>query len=96
MNKNEIEVHSSMVLDDADGIECDTDVTFTVRIDHYTCVKGDSTTWDSDADYYGYEEIDFTVVACHECETDKPVFPFVVSKKDEKKIKEAISEYYQE
>ena len=57
-----IEVCTSMLLVDNDGVEYDEDVILMVEVVDYTAVKGSySYNAPSDVDYYGYEEIDFNV-----------------------------------
>lgn len=59
---NTVEVCTSMLRTDAAG-EYDEDVVLVVSIDYYNYVKGSySYNAPSDLDYYGYEEIDYTVV----------------------------------
>lgn len=41
-----------------------------VEITSLTVVKGNSSTWDSDLDYYGYREMEFEVVAGTEFDED--------------------------
>lgn len=45
--------------DDLTGFEYDVEV----EVTHWLNVKGDSNTWDSDWDYYGYTELDFEIVS---------------------------------
>lgn len=42
----------------------------TVEVHSVTDVKGDSSTWDSDFDFYGYREIEFDVVSGTETDED--------------------------
>lgn len=39
--------------------ETNEDIDCIVQVLHYLKVKGDPYTWDSDLDYYGYEEIEY-------------------------------------
>jgi hypothetical protein len=50
-----------MVRLDEEG-EYDEEVVLVVRVDYYLNVKGDSSTWASDMDFYGYEEMDYTII----------------------------------
>jgi hypothetical protein len=50
---------SIYLYDDLTGFEYDVEV----EVTHWLNVKGDSSTWDSDWDYYGYTELDFDIVS---------------------------------
>ena len=49
---------------------CIEQYTLEVEITSMTVVKGDSSTWDSGWDYYGYREMEFEVVAGTEFDED--------------------------
>jgi hypothetical protein len=87
-----------MVLPDKDGIECDTDVVLLVRIDGYQCVKGShSRNAPSDMDYYGYEEIDYTIVKAFLDDGHWDIeVPYKEDKSHDEKIKQAIREEVEE
>jgi hypothetical protein len=85
---DEIEVCS-----DRDG----EDMTITVRIDEYKVVKG-SYRWnaDSDLDYLGYEELDYTVmkVTTFNHEGDEMEIPeSVLTPQDHERIEQAIRDH---
>ncbi len=67
------------------GIPCQ------VQIDHFVSVKGDSSTWASDWDFYGYTEIEFTV-----CDRRGRAAPWLTNKltaDDKARIEQEIEEF---
>lgn len=83
MIKDELEVYTSY-----DG----EDITILVRIDYYKKVKADSRA-DNPDDYYGYTEVDYTVLKIIKDETDEELPESILTDKDNDLIVEKINEY---
>lgn len=88
MTKDEIEVYSSYEGEDIEIL---------VRVDHYYSVPG---TYNRQAEtpdeYYGYEEIDYTVISVKNMETGQNLDESVLGNEYNGMIKEAIRESHDE
>jgi hypothetical protein len=62
-----------------------------IIVEHYVNVKPDPYTWDSDWDYYGYEEIDYTLVDEENNELNLDIDESV-----DEEIKNKIREYFED
>lgn len=68
------------------------DVECFINVIEYTVVKGNPYTWDSDWDYYGYEDIDYSIVDAdgNEIEITQEQLNYI-----DDKVCETIRKYYQ-
>jgi len=71
------------------------DITVLFQIDYYNKVEGDSSSWESDWDYYGYEEIEFTVKRIYDSETKNDIL-YELSENQNKEIEQKIRDHMSE
>lgn len=86
---NTIEVCTEVERQFEDGEWGCVEVVLTVRIDRYFVVKGNSRA-DNPDDFYGYDEIDYTIMSCKEDAHEGKEIPYTENDHDDEKIKEAI------
>jgi hypothetical protein len=75
-------------LDHTDELSYDVDV----RITWFEDVEGDYSTWDSDADYYGYTDLEYDILRCVEWDDGSLVGETELPAELENKLYDAVLE----